>query len=211
MVLYADLPARRARQIAADLVVLVLVWAAVQAGQAVQAATLKLGAPGRTVEQIGRDAGTNLGDVARQLGQLPFVGADVRGPLDRLAGSTSTLVRVGQQQQAAVADLAVLLGVVVAVVPILLVLIAWLPARIRFARQASAAQRLVDSDADLDLFALRAMAHQPLPALARISADPAGDWRRGDPGVVRALALLELRGAGLRPPPIGRAPALKSR
>jgi hypothetical protein len=207
MVLYADLPARRARQIAADLLVLVLIWAAVQAGQAVHTATLKLGAPGRTIEQLGRDAGTNLGSVAEQLGELPFVGADVRGPLDQLTRSTSGIVAAGQQQQAAVGDLAQLLGVVVAAVPILLLLLAWLPVRIRFARRASAAQRLVDSDADLDLFALRAMAHQPLTVLARISPDPAGDWRRGDPGVVRALALLELRGAGLRPPPVTRGPA----
>jgi hypothetical protein len=58
----------------------------------------------------------------------------------------------------------------------------------------------VDADADLDLFALRAMANQPLHVLARISSDPAGDWRRRDPAVVRALAAVELRSAGLRPP-----------
>ena len=36
--------------------------------------------------------------------------------------------------------------------------------------------------------------------------DPAGAWRAQDPDVVRALALLELRDSGLRPPP-AQAPA----
>jgi hypothetical protein len=71
---------------------------------------------------------------------------------------------------------------------------------VRFAREATAAQRFVDSSADLDLFALRAMANQPMHRLARVSDDPVAAWRAGDPEVVRALALLELRDAGLAAP-----------
>ena len=48
--------------------------------------------------------------------------------------------------------------------------------------------------------ALAALAHQGATSLAAISPDPVGAWRRRDPDVVRALALLELRDAGLRPP-----------
>ncbi len=55
----------------------------------------------------------------------------------------------------------------------------------------------LDSAADLDLFALRAVANQPLHVLARISPDPAGAWRRKDVDVVRRLAALELQDAGL--------------
>ena len=80
------------------------------------------------------------------------------------------------------------------------VLVTWLPVRVRFARRAGAAQRFLDSGADLDLFALRAMAHQPLHVLARITDDPAGAWRRADEPVVRRLAELELRAVGMRPP-----------
>ena len=76
----------------------------------------------------------------------------------------------------------------------------YLPSRLRFVRRATAGQRYLDSGADLDLFALRAMAHQPLHVLAGIDADPAGAWRRGDPDVVDRLARLELRSVGLRPP-----------
>ena len=55
------------------------------------------------------------------------------------------------------------------------------------------------SEADLDLFALRALANRPLPRLTEISPDPVEAWRRGDSEVVRALAALELRSIGLRP------------
>jgi hypothetical protein len=36
--------------------------------------------------------------------------------------------------------------------------------------------------------------------LARLADDPVEAWQRGDREVVRALALLELRDAGLKPP-----------
>jgi hypothetical protein len=95
---------------------------------------------------------------------------------------------------------ALVLGLVVALVPIVIVVALWLYVRIGFARRASAAQRFIDASADLDLFALRAMATQPMSALARISDDPAGAWRRQDTAVIRELATLELRDQGLRPP-----------
>ena len=72
--------------------------------------------------------------------------------------------------------------------------------RTPWAREATAGQRFIDESADLDLFALRAMANQPMHRLARVSDDPVRDWREGDAEVVRALALLELGDAGLTPP-----------
>ena len=44
------------------------------------------------------------------------------------------------------------------------------------------------------------MSHQPMHRLAQISDDPVRAWRDGDPDVVRALAVLELKDAGLAPP-----------
>ena len=201
MVFYAAAPLHRTRQVAADVLVLVSVYAAIRAGRAVHTAVLRLAEPGRQLESAGRDIGTSLHDAAAAVGGLPLVGDGVRVPLDRAASATATLVRAGHQQQVAVGQLAVLLGVLIAVIPVLLVLLIWLPARVRFARRAGAAQRFIDADADLDLFALRAIASQPMHLLARISDDPAGAWRRGDPDVVRQLAVLELRSVGLRPPP----------
>jgi hypothetical protein len=45
---------------------------------------------------------------------------------------------------------------------------------------------------------MRALATQPLQRLAAVSADPVGDWRRGDPQVTARLAALELEHLGLR-------------
>ena len=80
----------------------------------------------------------------------------------------------------------------------------WLFVRGRFVRRASAAQHHIDGNPDLDLFALRAMANQPMTRLAAVHADPAGAWRAGDPRIIRELALLELKDVGLRPPQVSR-------
>ena len=128
------------------------------------------------------------------------MGDDVRGPFDGAGRAASGLADAGQQQVAAVGTLANWLGLAVALIPILLFVLFYLPQRIRFVRRATAGQRYLDAGADLDLFALRAMAHQPLHVLARIDADPAGAWRRGEAAVIDELARLELRAVGLRPP-----------
>jgi len=92
------------------------------------------------------------------------------------------------------------LGISLAVIPILCVGVFFLPLRWRFVREATASARFIDAAEDLDLFALRALARQPMYVLAKISDDPAGAWRARDPEVVTALARLELRDAGLAVP-----------
>src|SRR6476646_7718889 len=71
MVLYASDPARRARQVAADVLVLVWIVACVRLGQAVHTATLRLAEPGRQLEAAGRDLGSGLHTAAAQVGGLP--------------------------------------------------------------------------------------------------------------------------------------------
>ena len=83
----------------------------------------------------------------------------------------------------------------------------FVPIRWRFVREATASARFIDAAEDLDLFALRALARQPMYVLAKISDDPAGAWRARDPEVVTALAALELRDCRARGP---GAPQLRS-
>jgi hypothetical protein len=97
-----------------------------------------------------------------------------------------------------VRQLALWLGVVVAAVPVIALLLAWLPRRVTWMREAGAASRLRLDGADLELFAIRAVANRPLRQLHRVSPDPAGDLRAGE---FQALADLELRALGLRAPP----------
>ncbi|MFP5345737.1 MAG: hypothetical protein ACLGIA_01715 [Actinomycetes bacterium] len=198
--LYAESPGRRTTQVLGDVLLVVWVYAWVKVGMAVQAATLRLADPGRRLEAGAGDVATSLRDAGRGADRIPVVGDRVRDALDSAAGAGDAIAEAGHRQVEVVQNLATLLAVVIAAVPILLVLVLWVPGRVRFVRRAVAARRFLDSDADLTLFALRAMAHQPLPRLARITHDPVGAWRAGDRDVVLALADLELRDAGLRAP-----------
>ena len=143
--------------------------------------------------------GTGIGAVA-QATSAQAAARRMRGTSTPEVDGPTTLTRPpGRSEVAAVEDLAFWLGLVTAAIPILVVAAFFLPLRWRFVRRASAGQRFVDANEDLDLFALRALAHQPMHVLARVSDDPAGAWRERDPDVVRRLAALELADAGLRP------------
>jgi hypothetical protein len=200
MKLYADTSVRRTVQIVGDLTLVLWVWLWVVVSHRVHDATLGLATPGRKIDGSATDLAERLRDAGRTVSKVPLVGDDVRGPFDGAGDAASGLAGAGRQQVAAVGTLADWLGFAVAVIPILLFVLFYLPPRIRFVRRATAGQRYLDAGADLDLFALRAMAHQPLHVLARIDADPAGAWRRGETTVIDELARLELRSVGLRPP-----------
>ncbi len=204
MKLYADRPVRATNQILGD--ALVLCWVAlwVWAGFRLHDLVLGLAAPGEQAEEAGRTLERSLGDAAENVGDVPFAGDALRTPLDEGSGAGRDLAGAAQSYQDAVADLALLAGVLIAVAPIAIVLALWLPQRVSWVATASAAQRLLrgGGDAGEDLFALRGLARQPLHQLARtgVSADLMAGWRNRDPDTVRALARLELDELGLRAP-----------
>jgi len=199
--LYADTTVRRTLQLLGDVGVVVWVWLWVVVADKVHDSTLTLARPGRQIDSSASDLASRLREAGKTVSQVPLVGDDARSPFDGAGRAAAGLSEAGRQQVAAVDNLAQWLGLAVALIPILVLLALYLPQRIRFVRRATAGQRFLDAGVDLDLFALRAIAHQPLHVLARISADPAGAWRRRDPDVVDRLGLLELRSVGLRPRP----------
>lgn len=198
---YADGPGRRAAQVVADVGCLLWAWLWVAVGLAVHDAVAALAAPAREVEQ----GATGLADGLRSAGDVvdgvPVVGDELVAPFDSAASAAGEVAAGAAAQATAVERLAVLLAVLVVLLPVALVLVVWAPARIRFARRAGATARLLHEGADLDLFALRALAGRPVHRLARIAADPMAAYRSGDPAALRALAALELRASGVRPPP----------
>lgn len=203
MTLYADLPARRTLQVAADVGMLLWVVLWVWVGRRVDDLVMGLAAPGRRMAEAGGDFEGGLRDAGDGVAGVPLVPDAVRAPFDRAGEAGGALRSAGEAQVAAVDTIATALGVVVAVLAILVLLVRWLPARVRFAREATSARRVLAAVPDLDLFALRALARQPLDRLGRVHDDPAGAWRDRDPELVRALATLELRTVGLRPPSSG--------
>lgn len=153
--------------------------------------------PADRLGSVGAGLDRQLGAAASAAGDLPLVGARLGTPFEAMRGPTRELQATAGQLSGQVEHLATVLGWVSAGVPILVVVAVWVWRRARFWRLARVTAALVDADADLDLFALRALVHQPVHRLARISADPAEAWRRREPAVLRQLAELELGSAGL--------------
>ena len=205
MKLYADAPARRAVQVATDVLFVVWLVAWAWVGTVVHDGTMELAGPGRQTAESASSLASNLEDAGSRLDDVPFIGDGIATPFDKASGASDRLADAGRSSVRAVERLAFWLGVSIALIPILVAAAVHLPRRWRFVREATAGARFVDGRADLDLFALRALAHQPMHVLARLGDDPAGAWRRGDADVVRALAALELRDVGLEVP--GRTPA----
>jgi hypothetical protein len=199
MPLYAQHPAVRARQVAADLGMLAwtVLWFLV--ARVVHGAVLVLAEPGRAVEDLGSSVAGNMDSAAEAAGDVPLVGDELAAPFEALSEASGSVRGAGQAAQDAVGTLALVLAVVLVVLPVGWLLLRWLPWRLRYAREAVAARRLAGT-AELEILAARAMATAPLPRLAALPAGTGAAWRNGDPAAVRALAGLELARLGLRLP-----------
>ncbi|MEU4196374.1 hypothetical protein AB0E69_31010 [Kribbella sp. NPDC026611] len=204
MKVYSEIGVRRFWQVVGDLVVVGWGWLCVELGLLVFRVTNALGAPGRKAAEAGDGLQGDLRKLSEPIGKVPVVGDQLRAPVDGAASAAGKLAQAGRDQAHAVEQLAYVLAGVAIGLPILFALLIWLPPRIRFARRATAVQKFIDNAADLDLFALRAMANQPMHKLAKISSDPVTAWRDGDRDIIAKLATLELRTNGLKPP---RTPA----
>lgn len=200
MRIYAASPGRLTRQLVADVLFVAWLVAWVMIAGAVHGAVSGLAEPGVRAERAATGLAGGLDEAGGFLGRVPLVGDGVAAPFEQAAGAAEELAAAGRAQADAVEQVAGWARLVVAALPILIVAGFYLPSRVRFARRATAGQRFIDATPDLDLFALRALANQPMHVLARVSDDPAGAWRRRDPQVCHQLAELELRDCGLRAP-----------
>ena len=198
--LYSDIPARRTRQAIGDVWLvawsILWVWVAVRLHELI----MNLATPGLAIADGATDLAGSITSAGESISSVPLVGETLGTPFEGMSQAALSIAEAGQSTADAVAVLARFLSIALAILAIMSFAVFWVPIRIAFVRRATAAQRFVDANEDLDLFALRAMARQPLHVLARISDDPAGAWRRRDAAVVNALAALELREEGLRPP-----------
>lgn len=200
MTWYSDIPSRRARQVFGDvwLIVWSLLW--VWAAFRVHELVMNLATPGLAIADGATDLAGNISSAGESISQVPLVGDTLGAPFDGMSSAALSIADAGQATADAVSLLARFLAIALALLGIASFAMFWVPIRIAFIRRATAARRFVDAAEDLDLFALRAMARQPLTALARITDDPAGAWRRQDRALIHALATLELRSEGLKPP-----------
>jgi hypothetical protein len=197
---YAQHPALRARQVAADLGMLLWTVLWVIVARAVHGAVLALAEPGQAVEDLGRSVAGSMGSAASVAEDVPVVGDELATPFDELAGAAASVRGAGQSAQDAVGTLALLLAVVLVVLPVGWLLLRWLPFRLGYAREAGAARRMLTGVPDVELLAARAVARAPLSRLAALPMGTGAAWRAGDPAATRTLAELELGRLGLRLP-----------
>lgn len=152
---------------------------------------------GRTVASAGSKLHSTLDSAAGAIGGLPVVGSQASSPLSGAARAANQLTAAGEQQQASVGHLSLAVGLIVALVPIAVVLVLWLPRRLAFARRAAAVTRLASLDGGIELLALRALTWSGPDDLLRISPRPVDAWRRGDTLETHLLAELAQRDAGV--------------
>jgi hypothetical protein len=200
MKMYSDIPARRTRQILGDawLVLWSVLW--IWIAITLHGLVMNLATPGQAMAAGATSMAGSIDSAGQSVGGLPLVGESLQTPFQGMGDAARAIASAGQSEVEAVSALAMFLSVALAILAIASYAVFWIPLRLAFIRKATAARELAHASDDLDLFALRALARQPLHVLVRIDPDPAAAWRRGDPRVTRALAELELRSEGLRAP-----------
>ncbi|MFZ1410437.1 MAG: hypothetical protein WAS07_03170 [Micropruina sp.] len=198
--LYARPSPKLARQIVGDL--FIVAWTALWwiAGRLADAVIRTLGDPSRETANAARSLRDSFVDAARNVEGVPFAGGALRQPFLAAADGLRGIIAAAEDQVVGIDNTATLVGWLTFALPVMLLLALWLPGRVRWVRESAAARAFVQAGTHLELLAVRALATQPISALARISPDPAGAWRRHDDDVIERLAELELARLGLKPP-----------
>ncbi|SDM40826.1 hypothetical protein SAMN04488074_12132 [Lentzea albidocapillata subsp. violacea] len=192
---YADRPARFTRQLIADLLaaawIATWIWVATTAHDWV----LELRAPGDGLVNAGGDIRDVFTNAAAKAKGVPFVGEDLAGALGNGTKAGETLTSAGNAQISVVQDSAFWLATAIVVIPVLFLLITWLPIRLHYARKAASTARLRDKP---DLLALRALTSLSSRQLSKFDGDPAVAWRTGDTDVIDELARRQLASVGVK-------------
>jgi hypothetical protein len=198
MSFYSDFTPRRVRQIAADAAALLLLGLSIAAGAFVHSLINALASVGDGLHQAGTGFELTMIDLGDRLGSVPLIGDGIRGPFDAASGAGGTLAEAGASVRSFIELTAVIAGIGVAMLPIALLLLVWLWARVRFARRNAEARAILRLADGQELLALRALQSSTADELAAVSPHAARDWRAGDAATVRGLAALAARDAGVR-------------
>ena len=195
---YSTKPVRLFVQLMSDITVSVWTTIWVFVGLAVHSAISTIAVAGRQVESGSKGLAGNLASAGHGAQHIPLVGDAVSKPLTAASEAALDIAGAGHDLDTTASWLAVVLALAVAATPILAVTAPWLFLRVRFFRRKWAVTALAATAAGQQLLALRALANRSPAKLAAVSEDPVGGWRREDPVIVRGLAALELKAAGIR-------------
>ncbi len=185
-------------QLFSDITVVVWTTLWVFVGIAVHRAISAIAEAGHQIDTGSQGVAGNLASAGHGAQHIPLVGDAVSKPIAAAADAALGIAEAGHNLDSTASWLAIVLAFAVAATPILAVAMPWLFLRLRFFRRKWTVTALAATAAGQQLLALRALTNRPAAKLAAVSADPVGGWRREDPAIIRGLAALELRAAGVR-------------
>ena len=194
LTLYPQLPGLRRRQVVRDLVVLALIGLFIWCGVRVHDLVADLAILGSGVREAGSSVQGGFDSMAGAVSNIPVVGGSLSDAFTNVgSGTGGNLASLGQSGEDAVYLLARALGIMTAVLPIAVLLVAVLPRRIRGVLDMSAARAVTVDLHDPErrrLLAMRAAFGLPFRELLPYTQDPFGDLAEGryDALVTAALA-----------------------
>lgn len=165
----------------------VVVWDQIRAQSGFSESLISLGA-----------AITQTGEALSAVAGLPLIGGSIGDVAQQITTSGADLVASGEASRGSMQNLAVLAGLAVAVWPAVMVLIAYLPARLAWRRDKAAVMQGLSVYGGAPGFehylAMRAAVGLPWDRLQAITTDPGQALARGE---VRELADAELARLGI--------------
>src|ERR687883_1845792 len=142
---YSSQPKRLSLQLASDVFVLVWIYVWYRVGQLVHDTLVQVAAVGYRIQGSAGQVSGSLTQAGRSAGNLPLVGENLGRPLSDAGAQIGDIAGAGRSAGDTLTKLATPLGWAVALGPILLVLVIWLPRRWRFARRGRGGGRRVPS------------------------------------------------------------------
>ncbi|MER5950387.1 hypothetical protein ABT127_30535 [Streptomyces sp. NPDC001904] len=140
--LYAQTPARRTRQLVADLIA-----ATVTAAPTVRQAILTPAEPGRKAQSAGDSLASSLDRAGDAAPKVPLVGNSLKAPLKSAADSGTALSDAGQSLQDTVGHVATLTTLALILLPTALIVVVWLVPRLLWMRRTATTRRLLSTPA----------------------------------------------------------------
>jgi hypothetical protein len=198
--LYSDFGKQRTWQVLGDVIALVVLIGGIVTAVSLHNLIAAFDSIGRDVEESGRGLASTMSDVGESLSSTPLIGESISGPFDAASSAAGTLASAGENWQLGVHLLATIAAWTVVAIVVATLLFAWIRPRLVGAVRRGRLARLTRIPNAVEVLAFRALMNRSPRDLLGVDPSVMGAWRRGDPGVIRDLAALELRSSGIRLP-----------
>ena len=132
MKIYADIPSRRARQIAGDVWLVAWTAAWIWIAMRLHELIMNLAAPGLAVASGATDLAGSITSAGESVSGVPLVGDTLAAPFAGMGDAATSIAAAGQAEADAVATLATFASVALAVLAFASFAVFWVPIRLAF-------------------------------------------------------------------------------